>query len=149
MVTDELREKAAEMLRAAVHEAREAERALSVCAAEQGALVLASVESLETLADTVTAFLPQMPDALRAPLELAIRASWERLQAAGVQRDGVVGEPVDLGRHRVIKSSGGGVGGPEIVACVLASGITFKGRRIRVAAVSASRGEGSDGARRH
>jgi hypothetical protein len=147
-VTDELREKAAGMLRAAVHEAREAERALSVCSAEQGALVLASVESLETLADTVTAFLPQMPEGLRAPLELAIRASWERLQAAGVERDGVVGEPIDLGRHRVIKPSGG-VGGQEVVASVLAAGITFRGRRIRVAAVSATHRESSDGTRRH
>ena len=139
-VTEQLREKAAEMLRVAVREAREAEQALSLCSADQGALALASVESLETLADTVTAFLPQMPESLRASLDLAIRAAWERLQAVGVERDGVVGEPVDLGRHRVVKSSpGGSAGAPEIVASVLASGVTFKGRRVRAAAVSAAR----------
>jgi molecular chaperone GrpE (heat shock protein) len=145
---DDLREKAAEILRAAVRETREAERALSECTADRGALALASVESLETLADTVTALLPQVPEALRAPLELSIRAAWERLQAAGIERDGAVGEPVDLTRHRVIKSSGAGTGGPQVVAAVLAAGITLKGRRVRAAAVSAIR-EGADGARGH
>jgi molecular chaperone GrpE (heat shock protein) len=145
---DELREKAAEILRAAVREMRDAERALSECSADRGALVLSAVEGLETLADTVSALLPQIPEALRAPLELSIRAAWERLQAAGIERDGVVGEPVDLARHRVIKSSGAGAGGPQVVAAVLAAGITLKGRRVRPAAVSAIR-EGADGARGH
>ena len=134
---DALREKAAEILRAAVRETREAERALSACSADQGALALASVESLETLADTVTAFLPQMPEALRSSLQLAIRASWERLQAAGLERDGAVGEPVDLARHRVIKTAAG-ASARQVVASVLATGILFKGRRVRVATVSAA-----------
>lgn len=134
---DALREKAAEILRAAVRETREAERALLVCSADQGALALASVESLEALADTVTALLPQMPEAVRSPLELAMRAAWERLQTAGVERDGAVGEPIDLERHRVIKVSSGR-SGRQVVASVIAAGVLFKGRRVRVATVSAA-----------
>jgi molecular chaperone GrpE (heat shock protein) len=138
---DELREKAAAVLRAAAREAREAERALGVCASDLGQLALASAESLETLADTVTALLPQMPEAHKAALEVAARASWERLQTAGLARDGVVGEPIDLQRHRVVKSLGGVASGREVVAGVLAAGLTFRGRRIREAVVSAIRQE--------
>ena len=147
--TEALREKAALVLKAAVRETRDAERARSACEADLGALALASTESLETLAETVTAFLPQMPEALRASLEVAIRASWERLQKAGVERDGAVGEPIDLERHRVVKSVGAETRGHEVVVSVLAAGITFKGRRIREAVVSAGVSqEGSDGSRR-
>lgn len=146
--SDDLREKAASVLRAAAHERREAERALTACTSDLDALATASVESLETLADTVEAFLPQMPDVVRPPLEVSLRAAWERLQAAGIQRDGAVGEAVDLTRHRVVKAMGGD-NGREVVHGVLAAGITFKGRRIREAVVSTTRKGEAGGAHRH
>jgi molecular chaperone GrpE (heat shock protein) len=132
----DLIEKGAALLRAATLQRREAEKALATATGDVGSVVLAAVESLETLADSIAAL--DVPEALRPTLRITEQAAWERLTAAGVELDGAPGEDVDLARHRVVKERGG----RDVVQDVLARGVTFRGRRIRVAMVTTRRREG-------
>ena len=131
---DQLRDRAAEVLRAASAERREAQRAQQQAAGDLSRVVLAAVEGLEALTDALDGVQNELPPALRDLLGLSASAAWERLEGAGVTLDGRVGEPVDLTRHRVAKTVPG-EGAPGSVAAVVTPGVTFNGRRVRDALV--------------
>jgi molecular chaperone GrpE (heat shock protein) len=144
-VIERVRTRAAEVLRAAAAERRDSERARQQSAGDMARVVLAAVEGLETLTDALDGLGDELPDRARELVALSARAAWERLEGAGVVRDGRVGEPVDLSRHRVLKTVAEGP--PGTVAAVLTPGVTFAGTRIREAVVSVvdeSRGHGAD-----
>ena len=132
-VIEQVRSHAAEALKAEAHAHRDAERALAECTGELSRLALAAVEGLETLSDALSGLQGELPEALRSTLEVSTRAAWERLEAAGLQLDGRIGETLDLTRHRVLKAVAGGA--PGTVAAVVTPGVTFQGRRIREAVV--------------
>ncbi|HSB60897.1 MAG TPA: hypothetical protein VLI67_04215 [Vicinamibacteria bacterium] len=144
--------RAREALRAVAHERRDA--ALAQAAAEKDAarVVGAAVEALETLEDTVGAYLDQLEPAARDAVRAAAESAWQGLEAAGVARDGAVGERVDLSRHRVVgrrevedRPAPGGARVLEVVA----PGIVFRGSRVRPAVVVAGAPrEGGDAAGR-
>ena len=140
--------RAREALRAVAHERRDA--ALAQAAAEKDAarVVGAAVEALETLEETVGAYLEQLEPAARDAVRAAAESAWQGLEAAGVVRDGAVGERVDLSRHRVVghrdvedRPASEGARVLEVVAL----GIVFRGSRVRPAVIVAGApGEGGD-----
>jgi molecular chaperone GrpE (heat shock protein) len=130
-----LRARASEVLRAATAERRAAERERQQARAELGRVALAAVEALETVADTLEGLRDELPANVRELVALSSKAAWERLEAAGITRDGREGEPLDLTRHRVLKTVAGAR--PGAVAAVLTPGITLGGARLRDAVVSA------------
>jgi molecular chaperone GrpE (heat shock protein) len=130
---EEVRQRAAEVLRAASRAHREAERALDACTSDLSQMALAAVEGLEALSEAVVAVQGDLPESVRAVLDLSARAAWERLEAAGIRLDGRVGEPVDLARHRVVKTVAGRA--PGTVASVVTPGVILHGRRLRDAVV--------------
>ena len=130
---EQVRSRAAEVLKAASRTQREAQRALDDCAGELSRVVLAAVEGLEALADAVSALQGELPAPVQGALEASARAAWERLEASGIRLDGRIGEAVDLARHRVVKTLAGHE--PGKVASVVTPGVTFQGRRIRDAVV--------------
>jgi molecular chaperone GrpE (heat shock protein) len=135
---EQVRTRAAEVLKAASRSHREAARALAECAGDLSRMALAAVEGLETLSDAVSGLQGELPGPLQSALDLSARAAWERLEAAGIQLDGRIGEKIDLGRHRVLKTVAGRA--PGTVASVVTPGVTFQGKRIREAAVCAVEG---------
>jgi len=130
----QLRERAADVLRAAAAERRAAQRAEEQSSADLARVVLAAVEGLESLTDALDGVQGELPPALRELLTLSARAAWERLEGAGVALDGRVGEPVELARHRVVKTVASEAA-PGTVTAVIAPGVTFGGRRVRDALV--------------
>ncbi|HEX6739146.1 MAG TPA: hypothetical protein VF310_12780 [Vicinamibacteria bacterium] len=132
---DQVRRRAAEVLKAASHAHRDARRALDACSRDLSQMALAAVEALETLGDAVSGVEDDLPSAVRGVLELSARAAWERLEAAGIRLDGRPGEPVDLSRHRVVKTVSAGI--PGTVASVVTPGVTLQGQRIRDAVICA------------
>jgi molecular chaperone GrpE len=131
----ELRERAAAVLRTAAAERRQAQRAEEQAAGELARMVLAAVEGLEALTDAVDGVQDELPAPVRELLALSARAAWERLEGAGVTLDGRVGEAVDLARHRVAKTVPAGGAAAGTVAAVVTPGVTFNGRRMRDALV--------------
>jgi len=130
---EQVRHRAAEVLKAASRAHRDAERALGECASDLSQMALAAVEGLETLSEAVAGVQGDLPDSVKSVLDLSARAAWERLEAAGIRLDGRVGETVDLARHRVVKTVAGRAAGT--VASVVTPGVTLHGRRIRDAVV--------------
>jgi molecular chaperone GrpE (heat shock protein) len=139
---EHVRRRAAEVLRVAAHGRRDAERALQESETDAARVVLAAVEGLETLSETVAGVRGDLPPGLREVLDLAARASWERLEAAGIRLDGQAGESVDLSRHRVVKTVAAPGREAGTVASVVTPGVTFRGRRMRDAVVCAVEGKG-------
>jgi molecular chaperone GrpE (heat shock protein) len=139
---EHVRGRAAEVLRAAAHGRRDAERALVQSEGDGARVALAAVEGLETLSETVAGVREDLPAGLRDVLDLAARASWERLEAAGIRLDGQAGEEVDLARHRVVKTVAAAGRPAGTVASVVTPGVTFQGRRVRDAVVCAVEGKG-------
>jgi molecular chaperone GrpE (heat shock protein) len=129
----ELRARAAEVLRAASSGRRDSERARERSSGDLARVALAAVEGLEALTDALDALQAELPDGPRETMRLSARAAWERLEAAGIVLDGRVGEPVDLARHRVMKTVAQGT--PGTVAAVVTPGVTFAGTRVRDALV--------------
>ena len=130
---EELRVRAAEVLRAASSSRRDSERAQLQSSSDLTRVALAAVESLEALTDALDGLQAELPAAVRETVRLSSRAAWERLEAAGIVLDGRVGEPVDLARHRVMKTVAKGT--PGTVAAVVTPGVTFAGARVRDAVV--------------
>jgi molecular chaperone GrpE (heat shock protein) len=135
---EEVRGRAAEVLKAASRAQRETQRALDACSSDLSGMALAAVEGLETLSEAVAGVQAELPPGVAAVLDLSARAAWERLEAAGIVLDGTVGEPLDLSRHRVVKTAAGGT--PGTVAAVVTPGVILHGRRIRDAVVCAVEG---------
>jgi molecular chaperone GrpE (heat shock protein) len=132
---EHVRRRAAEVLKAASHAGRDARRALDACSQDLSQMALAAVEALETLGDAVSGVQGELAPGVATVLDLSARAAWERLEGAGIRLDGRVGEPVDLARHRVVKTVAGGL--PGTVASVVTPGVILQGRRIRDAVVCA------------
>ena len=130
---EELRARAAEVLRAASSSRRDSERAQLQSSSDLTRVALAAVEGLEALTDALDGLQAELPDAVRETVRVSSRAAWERLEAAGILLDGRVGEPVDLARHRVMKTVAKGT--PGTVAAVVTPGVTFAGARVRDAVV--------------
>jgi molecular chaperone GrpE (heat shock protein) len=130
---EELRSRAAEVLRAASQGRRDSERARQQSDGDLARVALAAVEGLEALTDTLDSLQAELPESARETVRLSARAAWERLEAAGIVLDGRVGEPVDLVRHRVMKTVAKGT--PGTVAAVITPGVTFAGTRVRDAMV--------------
>lgn len=130
---DEVRARAAEVLRAASARRRDSERARQQSSSDLARVALAAVEGLETLTDALEGLQGELPEGARELVRISARAAWERLEAAGVVLDGRVGEPLDLARHRVMKTVAQGA--PGTVAAVIAPGVTFAGARVRDAVV--------------
>lgn len=130
-------------LRAVAHERRDALLQLGAVRKDLGKVVGAAVEAVETLEEMLLACLDQLPLTARASLQAAAESAWQGLEAAGVTRDGAEGEPIDLGRHRVVKEVRG-AGTPRVLE-VVEPGVLFRGVRLRPAAVVAVLEEGSDG----
>jgi molecular chaperone GrpE (heat shock protein) len=130
---EELRARAAEVLRAASSSRRDSERAQLQSSSDLTRVALAAVEGLEALTDALDGLQAELPDTVRESVRLSARAAWERLEAAGIVLDGRVGEAVDLARHRVMKTVATGT--PGTVAAVVTPGVTFAGTRVRDAVV--------------
>jgi molecular chaperone GrpE len=142
------RERARELLRALVRDGKEAAAGLGRCRAEARAAVLAAVEGIEALAGVVQACADTLPAQAALALETAVRGAWERLEAAGLARDGAVGEAFDPKRHKLVKRRPApGVAAGAVVQ-VLGAGVVFRGERLREAAVVVARAERSDAADR-
>jgi molecular chaperone GrpE (heat shock protein) len=144
---EEVRALALEVVRALAADRRASARDKAAADDDLARVVRSAVEALEAVAETTAALLPLVPEAARGALELAARGAWERLESAGIERDGAVGEALDLARHRVVRARPAGGAAPGTVVDVLAPGIVFRGRRVREAAVAVS-AEGGRGSRR-
>ena len=138
---EELRARAADVLRAASSSRRDSERARLQSSSDLARVARAAVESLEALTDALDGLGGELPESARELVRLSSRAAWERLEAAGVVLDGRVGEPLDLTRHRVMKTVAQGT--PGTVAAVITPGVTFAGARVREAVVWAVGEHGS------
>jgi molecular chaperone GrpE (heat shock protein) len=130
---EQVRARAAEVLRAAAASRRESERARQQSSGDLSRVALAAVEGLETLTDALDGLQAELPEGARELVRLASRGAWERLEAAGIVLDGRAGEPVDLSRHRVLRTVAEGA--PGTVAAVVSRGVTLAGERVRDAAV--------------
>ena len=139
-------ERARAAMRELGHERRDAILALGAAQRDLGKVVGAAVDALETVEATLVGCIDQVPTTTRSLLRAATASAWQGLEAAGVARDGGVGEVVDLGRHRVVKELRGE--GKLRVLEVVEPGIVFRGARLRPAVVVAAREERNDGARR-
>ena len=103
--------------------------------ADLKAVVLAAVEGIETLAGIAVALGDALPAESALTLSTAAQGAWERLEVAGVKRDGTVGEALDVARHKVVKRRPSGSVPPNTVLQVLSPGIVFAEERLRDAAV--------------
>jgi molecular chaperone GrpE (heat shock protein) len=129
----ELRARAADVLRAVSLGRRDSERARQQSSSDLTRVALAAVEGLEALTEALDGLQAELPESARETLRLSARAAWERLEAAGIALDGRAGEPLDLSRHRVLKTVPRGT--PGTVAAVVTPGVTFAGARVRDAVV--------------
>jgi len=143
----QLRARAADILRSASASRRDSERAQEKAAGALARVALAAVFGLEALTDALDALQADLPDGAREIVRLSSRAAWERLESAGIVLDGRVGEPLDLARHRVMKTVASADGRPGTVSAVITPGVTFDGLRIRDAlvwVVGERKGHGAD-----
>ena len=143
-----VRRAAAEVLRSAATDRRQSDQTLGKRTEELLTVVRSAVESLETLGHTVNAYLPQLDERAREAVALADAAARERLARAGITLDGVVGEPLDLARHRVARRRHAAGQPGRRVLDVLSPGVLFQGNRVREAAVCVSQGDEGDAANR-
>jgi hypothetical protein len=142
------RERARDLVRALARERQHAAADLHQCRAELVAVVLAAVEGLEAVRGITEAFEGVLPPEAAEALSTAARGAWERLEMAGVVRDGAVGESLDVARHKVVKRRPSSDVVPNTVVQVLSPGIVFGKERLREAAVVVSKAERSDAANR-
>jgi hypothetical protein len=129
------RERARELLRALAEEKKRAEASRNQSRSDLKAVVLAAVEGIEAVAGIALALGEALPAESALTLSTAAQGAWERLEVAGVKRDGTVGEALDVARHKVVKRRASGSVPPNTVLQVLSPGIVFAGERLRDAAV--------------
>jgi hypothetical protein len=137
------RQQAQDLLRALAEERKRAESRSSQSRADLRAVVLAAVEGIETFVGVAQALRESLPALSSRILATAAEGAWERLELAGVVRDGALGEPVDVARHKVVKRRASEGALPNTVVQVLRPGIVFAGERLRDAAVVVSKAERS------
>jgi len=108
--------------------------------------VLAAAEALEIVEGSLASLVERVQgvDAMTGVARSIVEAAWERLEEAGVCRDGARGEPIDPSRHRVVESRGP-EGDVRVVARVVKPGLLLKDRRIREAWVVAGPQEDGNG----
>jgi hypothetical protein len=141
-------DRARDLVRALARERQGAAAGLHECRADLEAVVLAAVEGLEALGGIAEAFAGALPADAAVALDTAVRGAWERLEMAGVIRDGAVGERLDVARHKVVKRRPSSDVAPNTVVQVLSPGLVFRKVRLREAAVVVSKAEGGDAAYR-
>lgn len=124
-----------EMFQAMVALQRETGRERTVHERALRELALAAVEALEMLSDTIEPYAADLPDDAGAVIATVRQAAIARLEQAGLRFDGVAGEPVDLGRHRVVKSRRGADVSRPTVRAVIRTGVTLGAVRVREAEV--------------
>jgi molecular chaperone GrpE (heat shock protein) len=132
-------QQARELLRALADERKRGDASRKRGRADLKAVVLAAVEGIEALTGVALASADTRSPESALALATAAQAAWERLELAGVVRDGTVGEALDVSRHKVVKrrASEGTLAGT--VVQVLNPGIVFGGERLRDAAVVVSK----------
>jgi molecular chaperone GrpE (heat shock protein) len=133
------RRQARDLLRALSEERRRADTRLHQSRSDLKAIVLAAVDGIEALAGMVEALGDGLPAESSRVLSTAAQAAWERLEVAGVVRDGAAGEALDVSRHKVVKRQPSGSAPPNTVVQVLSPGIVFGNERLRDAAVVVSK----------
>lgn len=111
-----------EMFRSIAGTQRDTAKALAEERRRTKDVALGAVEALEMLSDAL-----EGADDVRA-------AARQRLEQAGIRLDGAPGEPLDLARHRVVKSRPAKVSGPT-VRTVIRAGVTVGDVRVRAAEV--------------
>lgn len=141
-------ERARELVRGLARERQGAFASLNECRADLEAVALAAVEGLEALAGIAEAFADVLGSEPAVALDTALRGAWERLELAGVVRDGAVGERLDVARHKVVKRRPTAEVAPNTVVQVLSPGLVFRKARLREAAVVVSKAERGDAAYR-
>ena len=129
------RERARELLRALAEDRKRADAGRNQSRSDLKAVVLAAVEGIEALAGIALALGDTLPAESAFTLSTAAQGAWERLEVAGVKRDGTAGEALDVARHKVVKRRASGSVPPNTVLQVLSPGIVFAGERLRDAAV--------------
>jgi hypothetical protein len=127
-------ERGRDLFRSLVARQRETGRELAARERELRDLALATVEALEMLADTVESYAADLPAESAAAIAAVRAAAFERVEQAGLRFDGAAGEPVDLSRHRVVKSRRAAVPAPTVRA-VVRRGVTMGAARVREAEV--------------
>ena len=143
-----VRQRAQDLLRLLAAERKRADASGQRSRSELAAVVLAAVEGIEALTDLVGAVEGGLPEESARALRTAAEGAWERLELAGVARDGAVGEVVDVARHKVVKRRASDSVPPNTVVQVLSPGIVFAKERLRDAAVVVSKREGGHAANR-
>jgi molecular chaperone GrpE (heat shock protein) len=143
-----VRQQAQDLLRLLAAERKRADSHRQRSQAELHAVVLAAVEGIEALALLVQALGDALPEEPARSLRIAAEGAWERLELAGVVRDGALGESLDVARHKVVKRRTTDSVPPNTVVQVLSPGIVFAKERLREAAVVVSRREGGHAANR-
>ena len=138
------RQQARELLRGLSEERRRADASRNQSRSDLKAVVLAAVEGIEALAGIALALGDTLPAESARTLATAAQGAWERLELAGVIRDGTVGEVLDVSRHKVVKRRSSGSAASNTVIQVLSPGIVFGKERLRDAAVVVSKAERSD-----
>jgi len=146
--TQVARDRARDLLRSLARDRQQTASHLHQSRADLRAIVLAAVEGIEALAGILDAFARELPAEPALALDTAVRGAWERLEMAGVVRDGAVGESLDVARHKVVTRRGSSDVVPNTVVQVLSPGIVFEKERLREAAVVVSKAERSDAANR-
>lgn len=131
------REAARDALRRASGERLSFRRELAAVRSQGSEALLAAIEGLETVEFTAGALLRGVPEAAAETLRLASQGVREQLERSGIAFDGEVGEPVDLARHRVVRTEVAPAGNSGRVLKVLRQGVVFRGKRLRPAAVVA------------
>jgi molecular chaperone GrpE (heat shock protein) len=133
------RHQARALLRALSEERKRAAAGSTKSRSDLKAVVLAAVEGIEGLAGIALASADTLPAEAARTLATAVQAAWERLELAGVVRDGAAGETLDLARHKVVKRRAAlGVAAGQVVQ-VLSPGLVFGSERLRDAAVVVSK----------
>jgi len=143
-----VRQRAQDLLRLLAAERKRAFAHGQQSRSELRAVVLAAVEGIEALADLVLALRESLPSESAGALRIAADGAWERLELAGVVRDGAEGEALDVARHKVVKRRPSDTVPPNTVVQVLSPGIVFAKERLRDAAVVVSKREGGHAANR-
>jgi hypothetical protein len=135
------RRQAQDLLRSLAEERKRADSRFSQSRADLRAVVLAAVEGIEAFVGVAQALGESLPASSSRTLATAAQGAWERLELAGVVRDGAVGEPLDVACHKVVKRRASEGALPDTVVQVLSPGIVFAGERLRDAAVVVSKAE--------
>ena len=143
-----VRQRAQNLLRLLAADRKRADAHDQQSRSELRTVVLAAVEGIEALADLVLALGESLPPESARALRTAAEGAWERLELAGVMRDGAEGEALDVARHKVVKRRASDSVPPNTVVQVLSPGIVFAKERLRDAAVVVSKREGGHAAHR-